>query len=270
MIDMRHKPRHLPQISAPYTHVVDKLNDDGVENELIDIDPEELKPSQGIVFGDEVGDFDDKEINPIFISKDNEVIDGHHRWVKKLKDQQPIKCVKVHLNSKDCARVLNKIQDIFEYEEQRKMEEVVTQDTINYENQKDSGVSDNEFFRSIEEDENPEGNEVTIIAYRQNPIMENSIIGNFFILKPVDGYDKYEIEFENLLNTSDIGVNCKEGELPVDTLSKVWFPNVDFDKLSEKHNTTPINLKNKAIAERAQKLGYDGIKYGDTMVQGLK
>ena len=31
-----------------------------------------------------------------------------------------------------------------------------------------------------------------------------------------------------------------------------------------------MNLKNKAIAEKAMKLGFDGIKYGDTLIQGLK
>lgn len=270
MPDMRYKPLHLPQVSAPFNVVVDKLNEEGVGNEIVDLNPEELNPMQGIVFSDEVNNFNPEEMNPIYVSKDNDVIDGHHRFVSALSAQKPIKCVRVGLNGKDAARVLNKIQDIYEYEEQQQMEEVVTQDVINQDNQKDSDVSDNEFFRTLEEMEVPEGNKTTIIAFRQQPIMENSVIGNFFVLTPVEGYDKYEIDFENLLNTNDLGVNCRSGELPIDTLSKAWFPNADFEKLSEEYNTTPIKLKNKAIAERAQKMGYDGIKYGDVMVQGLK
>jgi len=31
-----------------------------------------------------------------------------------------------------------------------------------------------------------------------------------------------------------------------------------------------INLKNKAVAHKAKKHGYDAIKYGDTLIQGLK
>jgi hypothetical protein len=31
-----------------------------------------------------------------------------------------------------------------------------------------------------------------------------------------------------------------------------------------------INLKNKAITEKAMSLGYDGIKHDDKLIQGLK
>ena len=269
MIDMRYKPRNLPQVSAPYTHVVEKLNDEGIENEMVNVDPEDLNPMQGIVFSDEVGTFDSKEeIEPIWISKDHDIVDGHHRFMKALMAEKPIECVKVGLNGKDTARVLNKIQDIFEYEEQQKMEEVLGQDVLN---DKNDNSYDFDFINSIEETEKTKGEKAKVYAYRQEPILKNSVIGNFFVLEPLSGYDKYEIEFDNLLNTSDLGVNCHSGEVPIDTLAKAWFPNVDFQKLSEDQNNTPImNLKNKAIAERAKKMGYDGIKYGDIMIQGLK
>ena len=268
MIDMRYKPRHLPQVSAPYTHVVGKLNDDNIENELIDINPKELNPMQGVVFSDEVGKFNPDEMNPIYISKDNDVIDGHHRFMGALMAQKPIKCVKIGINGKDAARILNKIQDIFEYEEQQKMEEVIGQD---YLNDKNDNSYDFDFIGSIEETEKTNGEKSTVVAYRKEPIMRNSVIGNFFVLAPSNGYDKYEIEFDSLLNTNDLGVNCQANELPIDTLIKAWFPNINFEKLSLDQNNTPIiNLKNKAIAERAQKMGYDGIKYGDIMIQGLK
>jgi hypothetical protein len=45
---------------------------------------------------------------------------------------------------------------------------------------------------------------------------------------------------------------------------------VNFEKLSQQYNMPVENLKCKAIAEKAVKMGYDGIKYGDTLVQGLK
>lgn len=261
-------PYYLPQMSAPYTHVVEKLNDEGIENENVKLDPEDLKPMQGIVFSDKVSEFDHEEMDPIWISKDHDIVDGHHRFMRALNAQKPIECIKVNLNGKDTARVLNKIQDIFEYEELQKMEEVVGQDVINDKNDKSY---DFDFIGSIEEMKNPKGQKAKVYAYRQEPILKGSVIGNFFVLEPLSGYDKYEIEFDNLLNTSDLGVNCHSGEVPTDTLAKAWFPNVDFQKLSEDQNNTPImNIKNKAIAERAKKMGYDGIKYGDIMIQGLK
>ena len=53
-------------------------------------------------------------------------------------------------------------------------------------------------------------------------------------------------------------------------MAKIWFPHINFEKISEQYEMPSINLKNKAIAEKAMKLGYDGIKYGDTLIQGLK
>lgn len=269
MIDMRYKPRHLPQISAPFDMVIKKLNEEGIKNEIVEVDPNDLKPMQGIVFSDEVGTFNPNEMNPIWISNDNEIIDGHHRFLAALMAKKPITCIKLELNGKDGARELNKIQDIYDYEQQQQMEEVVNQDVINTFNSIDDGESTNEFLSSLKETEIPEGNACTIIAYRKKPIMENSVIGNFFILKPIDGYDKYEIEFENLLDTDDMGIQFGD-QHPIDVLAKMWFPNVDFKKMSAPFTHSPIEFKNKAIAERAAKMGYDGIKYGDLILQGLK
>jgi len=199
-------------------------------------------------------------------------MDGHHRWVKKLMTQEPIKCIRVDMNGRDGSRVLNKIQDIYEYEQSQNIEEVMLQDVINSNNEKDSGVSDNEFFAMIESDvPAPDGNKVTLEAYRKQPIKENSVVGNYFLLKPQEGYDKYEIEFDNLLDTEQMGIDCDNSqESPTDLLAKVWFPHINFTNLSETHGVAEDNLKNKAIAEKADKMGYDGIKYGNNILQGLK
>ena len=272
MIDIRYKPRHLPQISAPYTHVVDKLDAEGVDHEEVELDPQELKPMQGIVLSNEVGEFENQEEqDPIWISKDNDVIDGHHRWIRNLKAKKPIKCVRVQMGGRDAARILNKIQDLFEYDEQRKMEEVVLQDVINTNNEKDSGESENEILAMLEtEMELPEGNKEKLIAYRKEPIKENSVVGNYFVLNPIDGYDKYEIEFENLLDTEELGLDCDSDIVPIEVLAKAWFPNANFEKLSSEMGIPEQNLKTKAISEKANKMGYDGIKYGNTLLQGLK
>ena len=270
MITMQYKPLYLPQVSAPGDYVFNQLKDNGVSCTQVEVKPNKLKPMQGIVFSDTLGKFDDNNIKPIWISNDNSVVDGHHRWVKSMITNKPVLAYKVNLNAKDTARMLNKIQDIYEYEQQQKMEEVVGQDPINSVNNIDSD-NDNQFITTLEEMKPKDKNKIKIIAYRKEPIKKGSVIGNFFILDSTKGYDRYEIEFDNLLNTNDLGIVISNGENPIDSLIRVWFPNVDFQKLSKEHNNTPIiNLKNKAIAERAKRLGYDGIKYGDVMVQGLK
>ena len=277
MIDLRYKPYLLPQVHMPFDAVLQKLDDEGIKYEVLKVDPNELVASQGVTFSDEVGKVDLKDEKPIWVGENNNVLDGHHRWVKSMLDQQPILVVKLHMNDKDACRHLNKIQDIYEYEEAQQMEEVVSQDAINIvDNDKDAGFSDEEFLMSLEEDntaiqsEKPTLNNKTLIAYRKEPVRENSVVGNFFMLKPQDGFGKYEIEFDNLLDVGKLGVSYKEGQVPVEILAKIWFPNVNFEKISGQYDMPSVNLMNKAVANKAMKMGYDGIKYGDTIVQGLK
>ena len=277
MIDMRHKPYFLPQISMPVDKVIEKLDEEGIDYDYIRVDnPKELEPLQGIVFSDGVGKAEVDDKNPIWLSNDDEVCDGHHRMVRAILDNTPVTAVKIKLNYKDACRLLNKIQDVYDYTEQQRMEEVVAQDAINANNEVNGGVSYNEFLSALEENnagiqaEKPSKNDKVIIAYRKEPIREDSVIGNFFTINPIDGFSKYQIEFDNLLDTNELGIQFKDSQVPAEMLAKVWFPHVNFEKLGEQYNTEPINLKNKAVAQRAQSLGYDGIKYGDTLVQGLK
>lgn len=276
MIDMRHKPSHLPQISMPINLMVKKLDEEDVDYDYIQVNPNDINPSQGITFADEVGKVKLDDKNPVWLDQDDNLLDGHHRMVFALTDNLPLTAIKVKLNFKDACRLLNKIQDVYDYSEQQRMEEVIEQDVLNANNQANSGVSYNEFLSALEENnagveaENPSKNNQSIIAYRNGPIKENSIIGNFFTLTPVEGFDKYQIDFENLLDTNDLGIEYKDSQIPADVLAKTWFPNVNFEKLGEQYQVPPINLKNKAIAEKAQHMGYDGIKYGDTLIQGLK
>lgn len=278
MIDMRYKPHFLPQVSAPFEIVLQKLDEEGVDYEIVEINPNEneLEASQGITFSDEVEKANIDDNNPIWTSEDNKILDGHHRYVKALLDEIPLKAVNIKLNEKDACRVLNKIQDIYEYEQKQQMEEVVGNDYINDYNKTDSGVSDSEFLNSLEEDNlevqsgETSTNQKTIIGYRRDPIKENSVVGNFFSLKPIKGFDKYQIDFDNLLDTHSLGIVYKESQEPADILAKIWFPHVNFEKISKEYDMSSANLKNKAIAEKAMKMGFDGIKYGDTLIQGLK
>lgn len=277
-IDMRYKPYFLPQVNAPYEEVMERLQEEGIECELQEFDPNELNPMQGIVFSDEVNDFDVEGMDPIWLSKDKDVIDGHHRYLKGIMAKKPIKGVQIGLNGKDAARALNKVQDIYDYEQQqgmesiedfRDIEEVEVQDVLNDANATEPEVSTNEFLATLESIELPKGDGCRVVAYRQKPLMETSVIGNFFLLEPHEGFDKYEIDFENLLDTNEMGIQFGE-QNPVDVLAKTWFPNADFENLSAPFVHSPTNLKNKAIAEKAMQMGYDGIKYGNKMVQGLK
>ena len=276
-MNIKHKSNYLPQISAPYTIVLDKLDDNGINYEMVDVNSDMFKTIQGITISDVVQNMIVDDKNPIWISNNNKILDGCHRLANSMLNEKKIKAVKVDLNEKDACRILNKIQDIYEYEQAKNIEEIVGNDVINDENDIENNYTDRqEFLAALEEDnstidsENSKKNETTIIAYRKEPIKENSVVGNFFMLNPIEGYDKYEILFDNLLNTDDLGVTYKESQNPIDILAKIWFPNINFEKISAKYNTSPDNLKSKAIAEKANKLGYDGILYENKILQGLK
>jgi len=270
MINMRYKPRFLPQVSAPYTIVLQKLDDENVDYTVTEVDPNDLQPLQGITFSDDVENVNIDDKNPIWVSNDMEVIDGHHRMVRALLDGLKLMAIKINLNSKDACRVLNKIQDIYDYEKSQGLEEVEAQDAINF-----YGDDEDQFLNTLEEDntdvqaEKPNTNQQTIIGYRKDPIKENSANGNFFITNPIGGFDKYQIDFENLFDTQASGVAYKDGQNPIDILSKIWFPHVNFEALGEKYDTTAENVKYKAIAKKAKSMGFDGIKF-DTIIWGLK
>lgn len=259
---MTHKPNHLPQLSIPYNILVDKLNDNGIEFEEKFFDPNTLRPTQGIVYYNEYngGDGTEKPISCCGLSDDeNNILDGHHRWVDSLVDYKPIRGIKLKLSIEDAIRVLNKIQDIFEYEN------VSSQGNFNFDGN-DLMLDNHSNDGGVENVDNP----ITVFGYRNKPIENNSVIGNFFILKPNVGYDKYEIKFDKLLDTDTLGLVFMNGQNPIDILAKTWFPNVDFNRLSNENGLTPENIKSKLVADRAKKMGYDGIKYGDKLIQGLK
>lgn len=274
MIYMRYKPFFLPQVNMPYEDVLKKLDDEGIKYDLQQIDPNELEVSQGVTFSDEVGKVNLSDMNPIWVAGANKVIDGHHRMVKALIDGVLVTAVIMQMDDKDACRLLNKIQDIYEYEQKKSMEEVVAQDQINDINEPND---DGSRFLNIMEDDNmvvqsgeTSTNPKRLIGYRRDPIRENSVVGNFFLLQPTEGFQPYEIELDNLLDLGQMGVVLKDGQEPVDILSKIWFPNVNFEKLGEAWGMDVKNLKNKAVATKAMKMGYDGIKHNDTLLQGLK
>ena len=108
MIDMRYKPRFLPQVSAPYEIVLQKLEEEGVDYELVEVDPNDLEASQGVTFSDEVEKCELSDNNPIWIAGENKVCDGHHRLVRALLDGVNLKAVKIGLNEKDACRVFER------------------------------------------------------------------------------------------------------------------------------------------------------------------
>ena len=272
MIDMRYKPKHLPQINAPYKHVLGALKEAGIKYRLQDVNPKTLKPSQGIVSLDKISEMDGKNLKPFWVSEDNCILDGHHRYGSALTHDLPkTKIIKIMLPAKEAIRALNKIQDIFEYNQTK---ESLSQDTLNNLDDVDFEIENNldpnqQYLHSNFEIINSKSNKKKISGYRKNEIKEDSKAGNFFSVKPIDGFVKYNIEFDNLLDTNDFGLTFNNEDPPTKKLARVWFPNIDFAVLAQEKGGNELKLINRAVSEKAKKMGFDGIKYGDIIIQGL-
>lgn len=271
------KSKQLPNIKIPYTEVVKELINNGIHHKLISVDPNVLRPIHSILVGG-INESDDNDSNePIYISDDHSVLDGHYKLASALMKKKPyVRVVKIFLNVDDASNILNNIQNFSDYKNKKELEEVEAQDYINAENSVDTGSTQSEFLGTLDDksmviDKEPynllenKKNE-KIIGYRNSPINEKSNVGNFFLLEPHEGFNKYEIEFENLLDFSDLK---SKYDNPVEYLANIWFPHVNFNELSIKHGIPSINLINKAIADKAISMGFDGIKYKN-MVQALK
>jgi hypothetical protein len=280
MIDHRYRPKWLPQINAPYKYVLNALKEEGIKYLIQDVNPKKLKPSQGIVSLDKIGEMDVNNLKPYWVSEDNCILDGHHRHGSALTNDLPkTKIIRIMLPAKDAIRILNKIQDIYEYQ---KAQEGLSQDVLNIE--KDFPVEANgDFLNLIENELEPnqeilhsgferidtKSNKKKMSAYRKNELKEGSQAGNFFSVKPIDGYIKYDIKFDNLLDTNDFGLTYNNEEPPTKKLAAIWFPNLDFTNIAQKLGADELKLINRAVSEKARKMGYDGIKYGDIIIQGL-
>ena len=123
------KPSHLPQLSQPYSEIVSGLEDEGITCQATIMRVGQLKPIQNNVNIDKMNNFsdmysdDDYDLDPIFISEDGNILDGHHRSAglinKKGKDSK-IKTIKLNTDKDNGVRMLNKIQDIYEYTKKQK------------------------------------------------------------------------------------------------------------------------------------------------------
>jgi hypothetical protein len=124
-VDNRLKPKWLPQMEAPKDYILNELSREGVVYKEENVDPSSLKPLQGYVDKSKAKMFMDmidknEEIPYPFISADNGILDGHHRAFAFTKHPHVKGCtaLKIYLPNEDAARVLNKIQDRYEFEQE--------------------------------------------------------------------------------------------------------------------------------------------------------
>lgn len=250
------KQNWLPQITTDNDYLLKNLDSNNVGYKIDTFNPNDLKPLTDNVNIDNVRGIKDsilngKPINLIIISKDNEVLDGHDRLFgfQTTPEVNKIFCIKIYADKHDAARVLNKIQDKY-----------------NWENNLDGDFSEKKDTDIQESEEEPK-NAKTLTLYSNKPFASNTKIGNLLVDKQKPGFDKaYQFEFENLYEIDD--KEC--GDNPIESLGKKWFP--DYDNFKMEAARAVLTFENyvlKRIYQEAVKKGFDGIKYGTKFVQTI-
>lgn len=262
-------PRWLPQVSAPFVYVLKGLDDHGIDYENVNVPISQLKPSQGIVDYDKVNDIiynaenNSYPLKTIWTSDNDEILDGHHHYAAatKMNPEGSMACMRLKTDTKDGARVLNKLMDL--YSAQEKQVEPQEQPQPEPQEPAIEEESDKE-VKAIEE----KPNKVTVTAYREKPIKEKAVSGNFFHLQPKEGFDKYEIDFDNLLDTHGLNLDINTTNPVVDLCNK-WCDGGNLEEVSAANKVPIDKLASKIVAEKAKKLGHDGVKYGDIILQAF-
>lgn len=242
ILDIRRS--YLPQISAPFVYVLDALENNDFEYQSENIPLEQLTPMQPFVDSEKVSsihdaiDGDKQNYKTIWVTQDNEILDGHHNYSAAWKNDpdSSINAIKVLGNKNDVIRILNKIMDIYNHE------------FANPENKKEG----------------------RFIGYRTEPIKDKSGVGNFFLLKPPSSKAfKFELEFDNIFDTDSIGIKFDDSNLPPYLLCKFMFPDLKPEQHADLTDMGIDKFCNRYIAEKFKEMGFDGIKYGDLILQAF-
>lgn len=110
--------KFMPQIAHDeQSDVIALLNQEGIKTERVQLDPSQIKHSQSKVNKEKVRSIikdirNGKSLPRIFISEDNFIIDGHHRWIAYKLLKLPIKCIRIGLPQKEAIIKFKQIEGI--------------------------------------------------------------------------------------------------------------------------------------------------------------
>jgi hypothetical protein len=252
----------LPQMKAPVDYIMNQLTENGIKHNLVDLKPKELIPLQKNVSRSKVIEYKNMidtnvEVPPIYIADDNEILDGHHRGYAFMQDPsiQTVKCLKLYMDFKDASRILNQIQDRFDF--------------INGDNMGDDLLS----FQTYQEP-----NFVTNPVSNTSPIMNTPSNVNTETLKPITDVDptpnNNPIPYTDQINPKDrVDQTQNDNEVDIDESKTIRNDNgghddgemMDYNQV--RNNKKALLLyKNRPIDQKAK----TGDFLNQTKEKGLK
>lgn len=114
------QPFYLPQVSAPYSFIKNNLEEFGVFCRPVIVSVGQLKPLQkevDLIKVTDISEVDEENLDPIWISNNDKILDGHHRTSsKKFKNgaKDKIRAIRIDADDKDGCALLKVIQDRWE------------------------------------------------------------------------------------------------------------------------------------------------------------
>jgi len=105
--------KDMPQIkSKHHNDFLDYIESEGTSITKKTINPKKLKPTQ-TQFSDQGIEKSLKKISnnneskrEIIISRDNYVMDGHHRWIAHINAKKPIKVIQINMDSDKLLKIM--------------------------------------------------------------------------------------------------------------------------------------------------------------------
>ena len=110
------KRKFMPQIANhEQSDAIRLLKGEGIKTEKVQLNPNTIRHSQSKVNKEKVrliiNDIrNGKSLPAIFISSDNYIIDGHHRWIAYKLLKFPIKCIRIGLPQKEAIIKFKEIE----------------------------------------------------------------------------------------------------------------------------------------------------------------
>ncbi len=120
---------YLPQLNKPFTNIVQGLEQENIGFRPVIVRVGQLKPLQNTIevpkmqdFSQKIKDAGEYNMDPIFISNDDHILDGRHRGaglIHSLGKDSKIKCIRIDLDKDNGVRMLNKINDKMEFKQEQ-------------------------------------------------------------------------------------------------------------------------------------------------------
>lgn len=308
-VEKRIKPTWMAQVDAPQDYVLEFLNREGIGHKVDKLDPKLCKNTQKDVNTEKVKGMQEamdknQPLGPVYLSADDEILDGHHRVFAAIRhpEVESVACIKLYLGLQDAMRVLNKCQDIFNFQKdntpgfaekygnlapgqeglvKEEDKEPVTPEAetnpiaVSADTKTDNdtdvhlpseAVPTQKSGSQLVPFESAVQNPQTMTLYSAKGINRKARTGDFLLTQEKPSMKQaFDCAFENIL---DIKPEAMEGiTYPTEAVLQEWLPGQDYAAEAKTQGLPQEIYMSREVNRLALQKGFDGINYGGKLVQ---